>query len=140
MRLIGFDFGIKRIGLATGNTITHTAQALKTISCIKQQPDWQQITKIIDEWKPALLLVGLPLHLDGTENDMTAQVKKFGDQLQNTYQLSVEFVDERFTSSHADALLQESNEKNLTNRRKKQRDGLAAELIITTYLNDNRCP
>lgn len=139
-RIIGFDFGLKRIGVATGNEVTATAQSLQPIQTKNCEPIWSQIHSVIVEWKPTLLLVGLPLNMDGTEGKICRQARHFAGQLQSRFDLPVSMVDERLSSNEADHLLTESASpgKSRTRQREKNRDSLAAELIIRTYLNDNR--
>jgi len=74
-RIIGFDFGLKRIGVATGNEVTATAQSLQPIQTKNCEPIWSQIHSVIVEWKPTLLLVGLPLNMDGTEGKICRQAR-----------------------------------------------------------------
>ncbi len=141
-RIIGFDFGLKRIGIATGNRATSSAQSLGIISAKDGHPDWAAIEKLIADWKPDQLVVGLPLLLDGSEGDMVKRVRGFGQTLEKLVELPVAWVDERLTSSEADYLLRQTTEqgKSIRKKMKNNRDGLAAELIIKTYLNDNRAP
>ena len=135
-RIIGFDYGPKRIGVASGNTFTRTAQALVTLEAVKGRPDWDRIARIILEWKPSTLNVGLPLMLDGAEGGMAASARKFGAQLVSRYRKPVIWVDERYSSNHANALLAEAPGQRTTRQRQRSRDGLAAQLILSTYFND----
>lgn len=138
-RIISFDFGLKRIGVATGNLQTKTAQALSTLPASKGQPDWHVLDKILQEWKPALLVVGLPLAMDGSESIMSSAARKFGAKISKRTGLAVEFVDERLTSVTAEHILRENIEpgKKMTKKRKGAIDNLAAQLILQTYFNDN---
>ncbi|WP_246345213.1 Holliday junction resolvase RuvX [endosymbiont of Lamellibrachia barhami] len=76
-RVLGFDYGTRKIGVAVGQTITATATALETLLPVKNKPDWQRISQLIDEWRPDALIVGLPLNVDDTETDATAPAKRF---------------------------------------------------------------
>lgn len=136
-RIISFDFGLKRIGVATGNDITKTAQALSTISAKDGDPDWRDLDLVLKEWKPALLVVGLPLSMDGNENPMTSAARKFGEKLTKHTGLSVTLVDERLSSLTADQLLMENIEsgKKFKKKHNAARDNLAAQLILQTYFN-----
>ena len=117
--ILAFDFGEKRIGVAVGNTITKTAEALKIIQEKNQDEKFKAIEALIQEWQPELLVVGLPTHPDGAEHQMTQKAKRFGNQLHGRFQKEVVWVDERYTS----VSVQEGN------------DALAAQLILRQYLD-----
>ena len=85
--VIGFDFGTTKIGIAIGQTITQTARPLITIKAKKGKPNWAELDQIIKEWQPVALVVGRPVHMDGTEQEMTEKADKFTRQLQNQYHL-----------------------------------------------------
>jgi len=131
LTLLGFDFGEQRIGIAVGQTLTNSVTPLVTLKAIKQKPDWAGIEAIIKEWQPDRLIVGLPLHMDGTEQDITQRAKRFGNQLKGRYNLPVEWVDERLTSHEAESMLQERG-KNRSN--KNDIDKIAAGLILQSWL------
>ncbi len=141
-RVIGFDFGLKRIGVATGNTRTGTSQGLSTVPAKAGTPDWFAVGRLIEEWLPAALIVGLPLNMDGSESSMAARARKFGERAGRRFGLSVVYVDERLTTAGAEELLAAARTntpgKSLRQRRIKHRDNLAAELIVRTWLEDNR--
>lgn len=136
-RIIGFDFGLKRIGVATGNSLTGTTQALSTVPAKRGQPDWQVVERLLEQWSPSTLIVGLPLNMDGSESTMSANAREFGEQLRRRFNLEVVFTDERLSTAHAEQLLNEATppRKSLARKRLKVRDNLAAELIVQTYLN-----
>ncbi len=117
--ILAFDFGEKRIGVAVGNTITKTAEALKIIQEKNQDEKFKAIEVLIQEWQPQLLVVGLPTHPDGAEHEMTLKAKRFGNQLHGRFQKDVVWVDERYTS----VSVQDGN------------DALAAQLILQQYLD-----
>ena len=117
--ILAFDFGEKRIGVAVGNTITKTAEALKIIKEKSQDEKFKAIEVLIQEWQPQLLVVGLPTHPDGAEHEMTLKSKRFGNQLHGRFQREVVWVDERYTS----VSVQDGN------------DALAAQLILQQYLD-----
>jgi putative holliday junction resolvase len=117
--ILAFDFGEKRIGVAVGNTITKTAEALKIIQEKNQDEKFKAIAALIQEWQPQLLVVGLPTHPDGAEHEMTLKAKRFGNQLHGRFQNEVVWVDERYTS----VSVQDGN------------DALAAQLILKQYLD-----
>lgn len=137
--MISFDFGLKRIGVATGNSQTKTAQALSTLPAKNGQPDWHALDNILQQWKPTLLVVGLPLAMDGNESIMSSAARKFGAQLSKHTGLAVRFVDERLTSVTAEQLLRESivPGKKMTKKRVRAIDNFAAQLILQTYFNEH---
>ena len=117
--ILAFDFGEKRIGVAVGNTITKTAEALKIIQEKNQDEKFKAIEALIQAWQPQLLVVGLPTHPDGAEHEMTQKAKRFGNQLHGRFQKEVVWVDERYTS----VSVQDGH------------DALAAQLILQQYLD-----
>ena len=96
---MGFDFGIKRIGIAMGNTLTGQAQPLAVVKAIDNAARFAQIGALIAEWKPARLVVGEPRHPDGAEHDMTLRCRRFANQLHGRFDLPVTLVDERYSSA-----------------------------------------
>jgi putative Holliday junction resolvase len=117
--ILAFDFGEKQIGVAVGNTITKTAEALKIIQEKNQDGKFKAIEALIQEWQPQLLVVGLPTYPVGAEHEMTLKAKRFGNQLHGRFQKEVVWVDERYTS----VSVQDGN------------DALAAQLILQQYLD-----
>jgi putative Holliday junction resolvase len=134
LTLLGFDFGTRRIGIALGQTLTHTARPLTTLESHNNKPDWDSITKIIKEWQPQKIIVGLPLHMDGTEQEMTQKARRFGNQLKGRYNLSVEFADERLTSDEAEQLILQNNKRS-TRTNKNLIDAVAAQLILQSWMS-----
>jgi len=136
-RIIGFDFGHKRIGIATGNLLTKTTQSLSTIKVKNGHPNWVRIKQIIQEWKPNRLVVGLPLSMGGIESEMSVSARKFGQQLQNLTGIEVVFVDERLSSYEADTIIRKIShaDKPISKRCIQYRDNIAAELILHTYID-----
>ena len=96
--VLGFDFGLKFIGLAVGQTITKTAGGLTTIKARNGKPEWTEITAIIQEYNPAAIIVGLPLNMDETESDMSAKARKFAKELERRFDANVQMMDERLSS------------------------------------------
>jgi len=97
--VLGFDFGVKRIGITMGNTLTGQAQPLRVISAIDNATRFKIIGELIAEWRPARLVVGEPRHPDGAEHDMTLRSRRFANQLHGRFNLPVELVDERYSSA-----------------------------------------
>ncbi len=118
--ILAFDYGEKRIGVAVGNTVTKTAEALKIIQHKNQDDRWKAIEQTIQEWQADLLVVGLPTHPDGTPHHMTQKAKRFGNQLNGKFQKQVVWVDERYTSATVEG----------------GDDALAAQLILQQYLQE----
>ena len=96
--VIGFDFGLKFIGLAVGQTVTKTAGGLKTLKARHGKPNWAEITSILQEYKPAAIVVGLPLNMDESESDMSAKARKFAQEIQRRSGITVQMMDERLSS------------------------------------------
>ncbi|MDD9857695.1 MAG: Holliday junction resolvase RuvX [Gammaproteobacteria bacterium] len=137
-RILGLDFGLKRIGVAVGNTDTRTAQALSTVTARDGVPDWPQLQKQIQSWLPGLLVVGLPVNMDGSEGAMARRARAFGRKAGGRFGLKVVFVDERLTTRAAEQLLQTTAAGNRqpAAKRARKRDNLAAELIVLAYLTE----
>lgn len=130
--LLGFDYGTKRIGVAVGQQLTGTATALITIPVHNFRPDWEAITRLFGEWKPAAVVVGLPRNMDDSEHELTARARRFGNQLSGRYNLPVHFVDERLTSFEAEQQLRAAGR-----RGKQDIDPEAARLILQTWLDEH---
>ena len=96
--VMAFDYGTRRVGVAVGNSITRAGQALKTIAALNADALIQEIERLLIEWQPNQLVVGLPTHPDGAEHEMTAKSRRFGNQLQGRFKLPVNWVDERYSS------------------------------------------
>lgn len=129
--LLGFDYGTKRIGVAVGQDISRSVTPLTTLPSQNDKPDWDAISKLITEWQPDRLVVGLPLHLDGSVQPLTQKAQRFGNQLKGRYNLPVEMVDERLTSHEAEAELAARGGKVA----KADIDALAAALILQSWLD-----
>ncbi|EEF79802.1 conserved hypothetical protein TIGR00250 [Methylophaga thiooxydans DMS010] len=124
---------MKNIGIAVGQELTHTANPLTAIKARDGIPDWEQIHKLLDEWKPQLLIVGLPLNMDGTEQDMTAAARRFGNRLHGRFNIPVEWQDERLTTY--EALDQMGIRSKMDTRQRSDVDQLSAQLILQSWLN-----
>jgi len=131
--VVGFDFGMKRIGVAVGQIVTRTATPLPLIKAQDGAPKWDEVKIILDEWQPQLLIVGLPVHMDGTEQLLTKAAKRFGNRLNGRFNLPVEWVDERLTSYEAESMVEELGIK--LNEDDLNIDSLSAKLIVEQWLN-----
>jgi putative Holliday junction resolvase len=132
---LGFDFGYKKIGVAVGQTVTASASPLQTIRSINQSPDWQIITKLIAEWRPIGLVVGISRQADGSDNPVTPRIIKFCNQLEGRYQLPVHKQDEALSTFEAKQMLFDEVSVNAAKLWEVQ-DQLAAQLILQSWLND----
>ncbi|TNH43511.1 Holliday junction resolvase RuvX [Photorhabdus luminescens] len=103
--IMAFDFGTRSIGAAIGQEITGTARALTSFKATEGIPNWQQIEKLLKEWQPDLVIVGLPLNMDGTEQLVTVQARKFANRLHGRFGVQVQLQDERLTTVEARAHL-----------------------------------
>ncbi|HYA39559.1 MAG TPA: Holliday junction resolvase RuvX [Candidatus Methylomirabilis sp.] len=131
---LAFDYGEKYIGVAAGSRHSRQAQALTTLRGSAKNPDWVGISRLINEWRPDALVVGLPLNMDGSDNPMTRFARAFGQRLQDRYNLPVHMVDERLSTLAARDIL---NEAGVPMRRHKARlDQLAAQTILQAFLNE----
>ncbi len=132
--LLGFDFGWRRIGVAVGQTATASASALCTVSH-SEQPDWQAISKLVEEWRPAGLVVGLPLDAGGHETQMSRAARRFGLELEQRFQKPVYFIDERLTSVQAGAEFAQARAAGRARRKDARKlDAVAAKIILENYL------
>ena len=130
--LLGFDFGKLRIGVAVGQSITGTATALCTLNTRNRQPDWDRISELINDWRPDALVVGLPLHADDSDSEMSTAARKFARQLEGRYRLTVHTMDERL-SSHAAKQLQRQDKA----AAKAGTDAVAAMIILQNWLESH---
>ncbi len=127
--LLGFDYGAKRIGVAVGQSITGSARPLKTARARHDKPDWETITELVRTWQPTRLVVGLPLNMDGTEQDITNKARRFGRQLEARYSLPVHLVDERLSTAEAESRLRAEGLHD------DEVDPVAAQLILETWFS-----
>lgn len=132
--LLAFDFGHRRIGVAVGQTLTRSANALATVSSAGG-PNWVELLKLVDEWKPVALLVGLPLDGEGGETNISRDARAFAAKLSKRTGLEVQFVDERLTSRQAEARFAELRAEGSLRRKDSDRiDAIAAQIILENWL------
>ena len=128
---LAFDFGTKSIGCAIGQSITGTAQALPAFKAQDGIPNWEAIEKCLKEWKPDVVIVGLPLNMDGTEQDLTLRARKFANRLQGRFGVNVHLQDERLTTTQARSeIFERGGFKAL---KKGTIDGVSACLILESW-------
>lgn len=126
MTVLGFDYGTKKIGVAVGQTLTASANPLQNVAALKNKPDWEQIGRLIQEWQPDALVVGLPVRSDGSASHTTQAAQRFMRQLEGRYRLPVYAVNE-YLSSYA-AARRDSG---------APLDAVAAQIILETWLSEN---
>jgi putative Holliday junction resolvase len=123
--ILAFDFGLKRIGVAVGNTILKQAQPLTIITAATNDDKFSAIALLVSEWKPDIAVIGLPLHPDGAEHEMTQRCRRFANQLHGRFGLATVLVDERYSS----AVLKQERGKTI--------DDEAAAIILQQYFDDH---
>lgn len=129
-----FDFGEQRIGIAVGEHILKSANPLTTIDNESNEIRFAAISKLVNEWQPKLLIVGLPLSLDGAETSVTQLCKKFARRLNGRFNLPVMLIDERYSSVEASDLLNQSGIKGRA--QKEMLDQVAAQTILQSYFDE----
>lgn len=123
--MLAFDFGLKRIGVAVGNTVIRQAQPLTVIAAATNDAKFAAIAALLSEWTPARCVVGLPLQPDGAEHQMTLRCRRFANQLHGRFGLEAVLVDERYSSAVLEA------------RRGELIDDRAAAIILQQYFDDH---
>lgn len=133
--ILAFDFGKRRIGVAVGQRLTGTATPLNIVAH-GDKPDWEAISRLVEEWKPGLFVVGLPLSLDGEETPTSKLARDFGRQLTNRFGVESHFQDERLTSVDAERQFAEMRAAGSARRKDSARlDAVAAQIILENWLN-----
>ena len=127
MQIISFDYGTKKIGVAVGQTQTKTASPLNVIFNKNNKTNWDAIIEIIEEWKPDLILIGMPLNMDGTDSEIMKRVVNFKKKLKNISSVKCEFIDERLTTFEARLEVKDLNIKTV--------DSHAAKILIENWFN-----
>ncbi|MFT6985625.1 MAG: putative Holliday junction resolvase [Psychromonas sp.] len=130
--LLGFDFGTKSIGVATGQMITATAQPLAAIKATDGIPNWNIIEKVINDWNPDLVVIGLPLNMDGTEQMITQRAKKFANRLNGRFGVKVALQDERLTTASAKEFIFANGGYKALDKGKI--DSVSAALILESWM------
>ncbi|MDY7577573.1 Holliday junction resolvase RuvX [Herbaspirillum sp. RTI4] len=125
LTVLAFDFGLKRIGVAVGNTLLKQAQPLSIVSAATNDGKFAEIAALMASWQPGLCVVGVPVHPDGAEHEMTQRCRRFANQLHGRYGVAIALIDERYTSAV------------LVQRRGEHVDAQAAALILQQYFDGN---
>lgn len=135
---MAFDFGLRQIGVATGNCLLGTTQALPILTAKDGVPDWRILGKLVDEWGPDILVVGDPLNMDGSDSELSSRARKFARRLHGRLGLPVDMTDERLSSFEAKSNLREQGHRG--DFKQQPVDSYAAELILRTWLADRAAP
>ena len=131
---MAFDYGLRQIGVAVGNSLLRSTQPLAVIHAKEGVPNWQALTQLIEEWRPELLVVGDPLNMDGSESELCQRARKFARRLHGRLGLPVEMADERLTSFEAKQISRERGHRG--NYKRDPIDSQAAELVLQTWLGN----
>jgi putative Holliday junction resolvase len=132
--ILAFDFGLRRIGVAVGQFTTMTASGLEIVNHAKE-PDWAAIDRLVGEWKPTGLVVGLPLGPEGDETEMSRAARKFGTQLNKRFKLPVNYADERLSSRAAESQFAELRAQgSLRRKHSRKLDAMAAKIFLENWL------
>jgi len=132
---MAFDFGLRQIGVAMGNSLLGTTQPLPILRAKDGIPDWQALQALVAEWSPDLLVVGDPLNMDGTVSELATRARKFARRLEGRLGLEVAMSDERLSSFEAKQNSREQGHKG--DFKAQPIDSLAAELILRSWLAEN---
>ena len=130
MQIVAFDFGEKKIGVAVGQTSTYTSSPLQVIFNNHDKVNWNEISILLEEWRPELILIGKPLNMDGTDSEIMKKVDIFYKKLKSLYDAKFEYVDERLTTFEARDILKENNVETV--------DANAAKILIDNWFNKNK--
>lgn len=135
--VLAFDYGLRRIGIASGDTLTATASARAAVACRNGDPDWQAITRVIEAVQPDLLVAGAPYNEDGTAGAMTDRARRFAAELESRYERPVIQVDERYSSLEAQATLKARRASGVRRRRVQREDidSAAAAVILERWFS-----
>ncbi|HIW07758.1 MAG TPA: Holliday junction resolvase RuvX [Candidatus Ignatzschineria merdigallinarum] len=127
--VLGFDFGTKNLGIAVGNLLTETAQPITILKVTNNQPQWDEIQKLIREWQPDAFIVGMPYTQDGTETEHLKIIRKFMNRLHGRFGLPVYEIDESHSSALSEQFIKPSQKK-----KKGVLDAISAAIIVERWL------
>ena len=133
LTVLAFDFGLRQIGVAVGNTTLGTSQPLKVLAARDGVPDWAEISALVEEWQPDTLVVGDPINMDGTVSELSQRARKFANRLHGRLGLPVELADERLSSFEAKQASREQGHSG--DYKSRPVDSYAAEIIFRSWLN-----
>lgn len=132
--VLAFDYGTQKMGMAIGQRLLDRARPLNLIPMKEGTPDWTRLLAMVQEWRPQLCLVGLPLNMDDSESELSRRARKFARRLQHQSQIPVRMIDERLTTRDAREALQHYQAQGQA--RRLQADSLAAALLIEQWWHD----
>lgn len=135
--IMAFDFGTKNIGVAIGQKLTCTVRPLAVLKSQYGIPNWEEIKDIYNIWKPVVMVVGLPLKINGGEQPITVLARKFAKQLKKQFPVIVKMHDERFSTSEARLDYFENNRNYLYARQDIKINAIAAGVILKSWLNQS---
>jgi len=135
LRALGFDFGLRRTGVAAGQSITASAAPVAVLEMRDGAPDWTVMDRLINEWAPDRLVVGLPYNMDGSEQDITRRARAFATELEKRYRRPVLTMDERLSSKEAEARLRELRQTGRKRVRREDIDCAAACVILESWFH-----
>jgi putative Holliday junction resolvase len=133
--VLAFDFGEKRIGVAMGELNLGIAHPVSTIEAESNEQRLAAVAALVAEWRPALLVVGLPLHPDGAEHELTRAARRFANRLRERFRLETVMVDERYSSAAADTALARAGTHGA--RRRRALDPVAAQQILQAWFDEH---
>jgi putative Holliday junction resolvase len=137
--VLAFDFGSRRIGVACGDTVSRTAAPLDAVPAGVAGRRWEAIDALLRDWQPALIVVGLPYNVDGSDSTQTRDARSFATEVARRYRLQVVLVDERYSSREAEARLKSARQSGLRRRRvaKADVDAAAACVILERWFTED---
>jgi putative holliday junction resolvase len=135
--ILAFDYGTRRIGVASGDTLTRTARALTTLQCTPAPP-WEQLDRLVAEYRPAQFVVGIPYNMDDTPTLLTEASRTFANQLQSRYAQPVALVDERLSSREASEQIRDARSQGLKRKRatREDIDMIAARILLERWFEN----
>ncbi|VFP78590.1 Putative pre-16S rRNA nuclease [Candidatus Erwinia haradaeae] len=133
--LLSFDFGMRRIGVASGQNVTKTACPLNVLNAKNGKPDWNEVDILFKEWQPNHIVIGLPLNMDGSDQVITICTRKFSHSIHHRYNIPISLHDERLSTKEARSTLFEC--EGYQAFRKRNIDSIAAVIILESWLEEN---
>ncbi|GAB3113010.1 Holliday junction resolvase RuvX [Aestuariicella hydrocarbonica] len=133
--LLAFDYGTQNIGVASGQSLTQSCSELPALKARDGIPNWDDVGKLLQEWQPDLVLVGLPLNMDDSESELSTRARKFGNRLHGRFGVQVQMVDERLSTFAAKEEAAERGHKG--NYGQAPIDSIAARLILESWFNQH---
>jgi len=130
---LSFDYGTQRIGVAFGQSISATAKAIAVLKAKDGAPDWDEVEKLLQEWKPDCCVVGLPYNLDGSESELLTRAIKFANRIKGRFNISCYGMDERLSSK---AAIEQIMEDESSSKKKTAIDDIAAKIILENWFNE----